>query len=672
MRRIIRNLLGANEHVKNRDEDGSVRAGTAARAKTATRGATTPGEPRYSIDEAELAGAALTQAPPGSQNWCELAGRAGVAWANTGQFDAATTLARELAEAAIPTQARPAWLDAAIKLGYHLLLLERESDARWLAQKAASMIELLGNEMSGSPLPLLAAALPHVRTEPATALAMIEHCTVEETHAALTPTLSCVVHGMIGHLGATIGQHDLAKQHLSAAMAGAGPLGLGLISHRAGQTLAVRLAWEGAHPIAETYARDAWEWFAVRKDARLTALAHHCLAEVLRHQGDLDGAESEARAAESSLPRGNALQAGFLASLARVLGRQGKVGESLAVAERAIRCLGSAMKSLHSIGGFASELPIYLAHALALEASAEVTRAYQQIDSARTRLLDYARRIPEYWRRAFLEDIPDHKYIKEMYAKLERISIPLALTVTPQDDISGGTTMEFEVSDVPTHAADPSSTTSAPTASVDDDRVITFPFTAPVRSLPKKATPGQTPPATTLGELLEAVHSGRITLHRPVLIDCGAGSWEPGHGKTNAFTVRVEGKTTIVMRSPSISKEPRLQAERGQFVDRVLLLGSNTPMDDQQSVTIGRSRRCDVRIDNDTVSQVHGSIGFDATNGEYYVVDENSRNHTYLDGKQLLPTIRTPIRSSARVCFGSAEFLFFDPEALQTLITSTS
>ena len=82
---------------------------------------------------------------------------------------------------------------------------------------------------------------------------------------------------------------------------------------------------------------------------------------------------------------------------------------------------------------------------------------------------------------------------------------------------------------------------------------------------------------------------------------------------------------------------------------------------------IGRSRRCDVRVENDSVSKVHASVVFDRSSGEYYIVDENSRNGTCINGEPLVPGVPAPIWSGAYVSYGDAVFVFIDPPTLRKL-----
>jgi FHA domain len=92
-----------------------------------------------------------------------------------------------------------------------------------------------------------------------------------------------------------------------------------------------------------------------------------------------------------------------------------------------------------------------------------------------------------------------------------------------------------------------------------------------------------------------------------------------------------------------------------------LKTGFDTP------IVVGRSRRSDVKIDDDSVSKTHASIIFDRSAGEYYVVDENSRNGTAINGEPLVPGQRMSIWPGAFISFGQAVFVFIDPPTLRKL-----
>jgi len=89
-------------------------------------------------------------------------------------------------------------------------------------------------------------------------------------------------------------------------------------------------------------------------------------------------------------------------------------------------------------------------------------------------------------------------------------------------------------------------------------------------------------------------------------------------------------------------------------------------------VSVGRSRSCDVRIDNDSVSKVHAKMIFDRHSGDYFLVDQGSRNGSCVNGEPLEPALRTPIWSGAYVSFGDALYVFIDPPTLRKLSSLAS
>lgn len=161
------------------------------------------------------------------------------------------------------------------------------------------------------------------------------------------------------------------------------------------------------------------------------------------------------------------------------------------------------------------------------------------------------------------------------------------------------------------------------------------------------------PRATNLRDLLLEVRGGYV-LHRPILVDV-----TPRAGEGADQTV----ERTLTITLPVLG-EPQLTAELAACA--FVLIGANTLHASTEPMTIGRSRRCDVRIDNESVSKVHGSIGYDDARG-YLVVDENSRNGTRVNGEPLAPGTATPVYAGAQVAFGDATFVFLDPPTLRKL-----
>lgn len=164
------------------------------------------------------------------------------------------------------------------------------------------------------------------------------------------------------------------------------------------------------------------------------------------------------------------------------------------------------------------------------------------------------------------------------------------------------------------------------------------------------------PKAQTLRELLLEIRSG-FTLHKPILIELDQG--EQRHGVESTVD------RTMTLAQPMAWVE---QYGRELANHMFLLIGPNTLAAGMDTpVTIGRSRRCDVRVENDSVSKVHGSLVFDRATGEYFIIDENSRNGTRINGEPLTPGVPAAVWSGAHVAFGDAVFVFLDPPTLRKL-----
>lgn len=163
------------------------------------------------------------------------------------------------------------------------------------------------------------------------------------------------------------------------------------------------------------------------------------------------------------------------------------------------------------------------------------------------------------------------------------------------------------------------------------------------------------PQARTLRELLLEMRGGYV-LHRPVLVDVTPGARDGAEATL---------ERTLTIQLPAAGGDD-LSNELAAC--SFMLLGPNTLSAGIDSpVTIGRSRRCDVRVDNDSVSKVHGSVVFDQARSAYMLVDENSRNGTRVNGQQLSPGVPAPVYAGAQLAFGDAVFVFIDPPTLRKL-----
>jgi pSer/pThr/pTyr-binding forkhead associated (FHA) protein len=69
---------------------------------------------------------------------------------------------------------------------------------------------------------------------------------------------------------------------------------------------------------------------------------------------------------------------------------------------------------------------------------------------------------------------------------------------------------------------------------------------------------------------------------------------------------------------------------------------------------VGRSRRCDLVLEHDSVSQTHASIRFLA--GIWQIEDRNSKNGTWVDGECLSQHRGYPLRRGSALRFGAKGF----------------
>jgi hypothetical protein len=148
------------------------------------------------------------------------------------------------------------------------------------------------------------------------------------------------------------------------------------------------------------------------------------------------------------------------------------------------------------------------------------------------------------------------------------------------------------------------------------------------------------PSASTLRELLCEIRDG-YALYSPVLIHV---TTEEGTG--SEITV----EKTVTVNTPLDWAE---QYTHEYANEPFLLIGANTlkPALDEP-VTLGRSRSCGVRIENESVSKVHASLHFERLSGGYFIVDENSRNGTCINGERVARGVKTPVWSGAYLSFG--------------------
>lgn len=163
------------------------------------------------------------------------------------------------------------------------------------------------------------------------------------------------------------------------------------------------------------------------------------------------------------------------------------------------------------------------------------------------------------------------------------------------------------------------------------------------------------PQAITLRELLLEIRQG-YSLFSPVLISVS----------TDAMFQ--EDTTTGHTITANLDVDWAEEYTREYGNDEFIIVGANSLEHGlDKPVYIGRSRQCQVRVVNDSVSKTHASIVFDRSTGGYFLTDEKSRNGTFVNSEPLGVGEKTPLWSGAFVSFGDAVFVFIDPPTLRKL-----
>jgi tetratricopeptide (TPR) repeat protein len=225
-------------------------------------------------------------------------------------------------------------------------------------------------------------------------------------------TSACMTGSGLGAAYQEIGALADAERVLRETMRDAERLGVARVRLHAMHNLGMVLALRGALAEGRAVEEEAIAGFMAERDLRIAAASRFYLARILMLQGDLDGAEREARASvEVSAPYAESSTVA-LAVLASVELCQGRGAEALEHAR-------DAMDRLASLGQIEEgEGLVRLAHAEALRATGHTDEAQGALADARTRLLTRADRITEpAWRDSFLA-LPEHARTLALAAEL--------------------------------------------------------------------------------------------------------------------------------------------------------------------------------------------------------------------------------------------------------------
>lgn len=85
-------------------------------------------------------------------------------------------------------------------------------------------------------------------------------------------------------------------------------------------------------------------------------------------------------------------------------------------------------------------------------------------------------------------------------------------------------------------------------------------------------------------------------------------------------------------------------------------------------VTVGRVETNDIVIDDGSVSRFHAWLQRDERTGQWALTDAESKNGTWVDGKQAGPRERIVLRDGAALKFGDVTLTFMLPERLYAFV----
>lgn len=126
----------------------------------------------------------------------------------------------------------------------------------------------------------------------------------------------------------------------------------------------------------------------------------------------------------------------------------------------------------------------------------------------------------------------------------------------------------------------------------------------------------------------------------------------PGFGETTVLGVANNGETTVL----NSDMNPGNRTTRQAYLIRVKN-GERIPII-KEKFLIGKEKSfVDYFIpDNTAISRSHAYIV--NRNNDYYIVDTNSKNHTYIDGKLITPNTEFSINNDCKIKLADEEFIF--------------
>ena len=78
----------------------------------------------------------------------------------------------------------------------------------------------------------------------------------------------------------------------------------------------------------------------------------------------------------------------------------------------------------------------------------------------------------------------------------------------------------------------------------------------------------------------------------------------------------------------------------------------------RENAVIGRSKKCDIYINDKYLSKEHARIFFDRD--KFFIEDLNSTNGTFINGKEISSAHPVKLKDNDKISFGDVSFIFVD------------
>jgi len=151
-----------------------------------------------------------------------------------------------------------------------------------------------------------------------------------------------------------------------------------------------------------------------------------------------------------------------------------------------------------------------------------------------------------------------------------------------------------------------------------------------------------------------------LEVEAPLLLEVPTGSSLPAGFEPNKKAAEVgDGLNTVQIDAALLSKQPRAKNLKGARV--YLLEGA----EGEAGCSVGR-HECTVTLTEDGVSRKHAT--FLSGGGNYFLVDLDSANGSFVNRKRVKPGVRIPLEDRCSVWLGSFRGVFLSPDMFYDLL----